>query len=214
MIWAAFRFGPRETATLTVLLAGWATFGTINGQGPFASESENQALLLGQLFLAVNSVMALALAAAVQEGKDAETRFLDTAERLVNKRTQELLHTQARLRTMAQTLTLTEQRERKRMASELHDYLAQLLVLARMKLSNIHAHIRGMGGSVATLFQELDQTLDKALDYTRTLTAELSPPVLHELGLPAGLQWLADQMSKHHLTVEVRLGIAQLPLPY
>jgi integral membrane sensor domain MASE1 len=213
MIWAAFRFGPRETATLTVLLAGWATFGTINGQGPFASESENQALLLGQLFLAVNSVMALALAAAVQEGKDAETRFLDTAERLVNKRTQELLHTQARLRTMAQTLTLTEQRERKRMASELHDYLAQLLVLARMKLSNIHAHIRGMGGSVATLFQELDQTLDKALDYTRTLTAELSPPVLHELGLPAGLQWLADQMSKHHLTVEVRLGIAQLPLP-
>jgi CheY-like chemotaxis protein len=70
-----------------------------------------------------------------------------------------------------------------------------------------------MGGSVATLFQELDQTLDKALDYTRTLTAELSPPLLHELGLPAGLQWLADQMSKHHLTVEVRLGIAQLPLP-
>ncbi|HEU4504833.1 MAG TPA: MASE1 domain-containing protein, partial [Nitrospira sp.] len=89
MIWAAFHFGPRETATLTVILAGWATFGTINGRGPFASESENEALLLGQAFLAVNSVMTLALAAAVQEGKDAETRFLDTAERLVNKRTQE-----------------------------------------------------------------------------------------------------------------------------
>jgi integral membrane sensor domain MASE1 len=105
LIWAAFRFSPRETATLTVLLAGWATFATINGHGPFASEFKDEALLLGQAFLAVNSVMALALAGAVQQSKDAETRFLDTAERLVHKRTQELLHTQARMRTMAQTLT-------------------------------------------------------------------------------------------------------------
>ena len=213
MIWAAFHFGPRETATLTVLLAGWATFGTLNGRGPFASDSENEALLLGQAFLAVNSIMALALAAAVQEGKDAETRFLHTAERLVNKRTQELLHTQARLRTMAQTLTLTEQRERKRMANELHDYLAQLLVLGKMKLSNIHAHIQDIGGPAATLFQEIDQTFSQALDYTRTLMAELSPPVLHELGLPTALQWLADQMKKHRLTVEVRLGTSHLSLP-
>ncbi|HET8720744.1 MAG TPA: MASE1 domain-containing protein, partial [Nitrospira sp.] len=204
MIWGAFQFSPREAATITVLLAAWATFGTINGRGPFASNSENEALLLGQAFLAVNSVMALALAAAVQENRDVEMRFLDTAERLVNKRTQELLHTQARLRTMAQTLTLTEQRERKRMAGELHDYLAQLLVLGKMKLSNMHAQIQSIGGSAAALFQEIDHTFSKALDYTRTLMAELSPPVLHELGLPAALEWLADQMKKHRLKVEVR----------
>jgi signal transduction histidine kinase len=213
LTWAAFRFGPRETATLTVLMAGWATFGTINGRGPFVSESENEALLLGQAFLAVISITPLALAAAVQEGKDAEAHFLDQAERLVTKRTQELLHTQARLRTMAHTLTLTEQRERKRMAGELHDYLAQLLVLGKMKLSNIHAQVQSIGGSAATLFQEIDNTFSKALDYTRTLMAELSPPVLHELGLPTALQWLADQMKKNRLTVEVRLGTSQLPLP-
>ena len=213
MIWAAFHFSPRETATIAVLLAAWATYGTVNGQGPFATNSENEALLLGQAFLAVNSVMALALAAAVQENKDVETHFLNTAERLVNKRTQELLNTQARLRTMAQTLTLTEQRERKRMAGELHDYLAQLLVLGKMKLSNMQPHIQSIGGSAATLFQEIDQTFSKALDYTRTLMAELSPPVLHELGLPAALEWLADQMKKHRLKVEVRLGTSHLPLP-
>ena len=212
LIWAAFRFGPRETATLTVLLAGWATWGTINGRGPFTTDSENEALLLGQAFLAVTTVMALALAAAVQERKDAEIRFQDIAERLVNKRTAELLHTQARLRTMAQALTLTEQRERKRMATELHDYLAQLLVLGKMKLSQTHAQIRNTGGPVASVFEEIDQTLDKALDYTRTLIAELSPPVLHEFGLPMALQWLADQMKKHRLTVDVRLGTSELPL--
>jgi signal transduction histidine kinase len=213
LTWAAFRFGPRETATLTVLMAGWATFATVNGRGPFVSESANDALLIGQAFLAVISITPLALAAAVQEGKEAEARFLDQAERLVNKRTQELLHTQARLRSMAHTLTLTEQRERKRMAGELHDYLAQLLVLGKMKLSNIHAQVQSIGGSAAALFQEIDNTFTKALEYTRTLMAELSPPVLHELGLPTALQWLADQMKKNRLTVEVRLGTSQLPLP-
>jgi integral membrane sensor domain MASE1 len=34
LIWAAFRFGPRETVTLSVLLAGWAAWGTMNGRGP------------------------------------------------------------------------------------------------------------------------------------------------------------------------------------
>jgi len=212
LIWAAFRFGPRETATLTVLLAGWATWGTINGRGPFTSESENEALLLGQAFLAVNTVMALALAAAVQESKDTDARFHETAERLVHKRTEELLHTQARLRTMAQALTLTEQRERKHMATELHDYLAQLLVFGKMKLAQINAQVQTMGGPVAAVFEEIDQTLTKALEYTRTLMAELSPSVLHEFGLPMALQWLADQMKKHHLTVDVRLGTPQLPL--
>jgi signal transduction histidine kinase len=212
LIWAAFRFGPRETATLTVLLAGWATWGTIHGRGPFTTDSENEALLLGQAFLAVTTVMALALAAAVQERKDAEIRFQDTAERLVQKRTHELLHTQARLRTMAQALTLTEQRERKRMATELHDYLAQLLVLGKMKLSQMQAQMQNPGGPVANTLEEIGQTLDKALDYTRTLIAELSPPVLHQFGLPMALQWLADQMKKHHLTVDVRLGRSELAL--
>jgi signal transduction histidine kinase len=212
LIWAAFRFGPRETATMTVLLAGWATWGTINGYGPFTSDSKNEALLLGQAFLAVTTVMALALAAAVQERKDAEARFQDTAERLVQKRTRELLHTQARLRTMAQTLTLTEQRERKRMAGELHDYLAQLLVLGRMKLSRVTAEMQEIDGPLASVCDEIDDTLNKALDYTRTLMAELSPSVLHEFGLPMALKWLADQMKKHRLAVDVQLGASQLPL--
>ncbi len=122
----------------------------------------------------------------MQERKDAEVRFQDTAERLVQKRTRELVHTQARLRTMAQALTLTEQRERKRMAGELHDYLSQLLVLGKMKLSRVNAQIQTIGGPVAAVLDEINQTLTKALDYTRTLIAELSPPVLARVGSADG----------------------------
>jgi hypothetical protein len=167
--------------------------GTINGRSPFTTDSENEALLLGQAFLAVTTVMALALAAAVQERKDAEIRFQDIAERLVNKRTAELLHTQARLRTMAQALTLTEQRERKRMAAELHDYLAQLLVLGKMKLAQTHAQI-GTRGPVASVLEEIEHGQGARL-YGHSSRVE--PPVLHGDRSADGARWLADQMKKH-----------------
>ena len=48
---------------------------------------------------------------------------------------------QERLRALASELTLTEQRERRRLATELHDYLAQLLVASRLKLSQTIPHI-------------------------------------------------------------------------
>ena len=60
-------------------------------------------------------------------------------------------------------MTLTEQKERRRIASELHDYLAQLLVLGRIKLTQ--------GRKLANPAQEkwvndLDQLLDQSLTYT------------------------------------------------
>jgi integral membrane sensor domain MASE1 len=75
LTWAAFRFGPRETATLTVLMAGWATFGTINGRGPFVSESANDALLIGQAFLAVISITPLALPPRCRKARKLKPTF-------------------------------------------------------------------------------------------------------------------------------------------
>ncbi|MBA5861268.1 MAG: hypothetical protein GDA65_00960 [Nitrospira sp. CR1.1] len=60
----------------------------------------------------------------------------------VSERTQELLLSRTRPRAFASDLTLTKQRERQRLAAELHDDLAQLLVSGRMKLS--HARRRNL----------------------------------------------------------------------
>src|SRR5439155_15844 len=75
LIWAAFRFGQREVATGTAILAGIATWGTLHGLGPFARSAQNESLLLLQAFMAVTSVTTLALAAVVSERKDAERRL-------------------------------------------------------------------------------------------------------------------------------------------
>jgi diguanylate cyclase (GGDEF)-like protein len=67
LLWAAFRFGPREVATAILLLSAIAIWGTLRGLGPFAWETQNESLLLLQPFMGVASVMTLVLAALIQE---------------------------------------------------------------------------------------------------------------------------------------------------
>lgn len=75
LVWAAYRFSPREAATAIVVLATLAVWGTLRGQGPFARPSPNESLLLLQVFLAVASLTTLMLAALVRERRDVEQRL-------------------------------------------------------------------------------------------------------------------------------------------
>jgi PAS domain S-box-containing protein len=71
-IWAAYRFGPRETATASFVLSAIAIVGTLNGYGPFAGDSPNTALLLLQAFLGVLSLSAIAFAASAAQRRSAD----------------------------------------------------------------------------------------------------------------------------------------------
>jgi signal transduction histidine kinase len=57
--------------------------------------------------------------------------------------------------------------------------------------------------SCSALLDEVDQSLSRALAYTRTLVTDLSPAVLREEGLAAGLKWLGQYMKKYDLAVTV-----------
>ncbi len=131
----------------------------------------------------------------------------------VAERTRELEQSQQRLRALATELNLTEQRERKRLATDLHDYLAQLLVLVRLKLGQIR-RTKSVAEDTAKLLQETEGVINEALAYTRTLVTQLSPPVLRDFGLPAALTWLSQQMLRQELSVSVTQRVPDaLPLP-
>lgn len=139
------------------------------------------------------------------ERRLAEERLRSFAQELegrVRARTQELELSEDRLRALATELNLTEQRERKRLAIELHDHLAQLLIVGHLSLS--HAR-QFAAGRCLELLDQVENVLDDALKYTRTLVADLSPPVLYDLGLPAALTWLSDYMQRYELAVRVIL---------
>jgi signal transduction histidine kinase len=72
VIWTAFRFTPRETATGTFVLSAIAIWGTLNGFGPFVMKTENQSLLMLQTWTAALTITAMAIAAAIVERNRAQ----------------------------------------------------------------------------------------------------------------------------------------------
>lgn len=147
-----------------------------------------------------------------KQAEDALQRLNAELEQRIEKRTRDVVASHHRLRALASELTLAEQRERKRLAGELHDYLAQMLALGRMKIAQLRGPIAA-APDLAKPVRELDDLFKNALSYTRSLMAKLSPPVLDELGLSAALGWLAEQMPLQGLAVEVRVAQDDVPLP-
>lgn len=150
----------------------------------------------------------------LRERKRTEHQLHEAAnelERRIAERTQELLSSQERLRALASELTLTEQRERRRLATELHAYLAQLVVASRLRLSQLIPRVGDH--SVSATLAQVDTMLDQALTYTRSLVAELSPQILYQFGLAKSLLWLGEQMKQHNLRVTVTLSSTPFTVP-
>ena len=121
----------------------------------------------------------------------------ETLERRVSERTAEVQSQAEQLRALAADLSRAEQQERKRIAQVLHDHIQQLLVAARMHVEALK--LEAANGRSVPL-----ELLTEAIEASRSLAVELSPPVLHEAGLVAGLEWLADRLLKQsHFRVEV-----------
>jgi signal transduction histidine kinase/ActR/RegA family two-component response regulator len=72
VIWTAFRFTQRETATGIFILSAIAIWGTLHGFGPFVRETENQSLLALQSWAAVLTITAMALSAGMAERQRTE----------------------------------------------------------------------------------------------------------------------------------------------
>ena len=91
VIWTAFRFSQRETATGIFILSALAIWGTLHGFGPFIMETENHSLLTLQAWTAVLTITAMALAAAMAERRRAEAAIeqqkaaVETANRTKDK---------------------------------------------------------------------------------------------------------------------------------
>jgi len=108
-----------------------------------------------------------------------------------------LLEHQAKLKSLASQLSLTEERERHRLATDLHDQISQSLVISKIKLDQLRK------SSTSDAFYEplgdISNCLGRIIDDTRALTFDLSYPILYELGFEAAVaEWLTDQIQEEH----------------
>jgi signal transduction histidine kinase len=105
-----------------------------------------------------------------------------------------------RLRGMASELIQTEERERKRLAADLHDGLSQLIALAQMKLAGL-TRTASVDERLGKPLEEVRKVIEEANRSVRSMTCQLSPPFLNEAGLEPTLRWLCED-------IQARYGLA------
>lgn len=99
----------------------------------------------------------------------------------------------AQLRALSRSARQAEELSRRALAEELHDRVSQNLAVAKMNLQ-IAVEENSTEGVVKAI-----ELVGEALGETRAITAELSPHILHELGLAAALEWLVQDARRFEL---------------
>jgi signal transduction histidine kinase len=117
-------------------------------------------------------------------------------EQRVQMRTAEVRQQAHQLRALALKLTRTEQRERRRLAGILHDHVQQLLVSVRMQLGVLQREPLSAAGRQAAALS--DRLIGECIQDCRSLTVELSPPVLYNAGLVAAFEWMARRLAEQY----------------
>jgi signal transduction histidine kinase len=122
-----------------------------------------------------------------------------------------LLAYQEQLRALSSELTLVEERERRRIAAELHDQIGQNLALCKLKVAALE---QGAGSDeLRAEVSAVRRLLEVSIQDARSLIFDLSPPVLYELGLLVALEWLAERIGEQYrLPVEFENRSGEAPL--
>jgi signal transduction histidine kinase len=124
----------------------------------------------------------------------------DNLENQVQERTRELKEAMEKQRLLAAELLMTEVRERRNIAADLHDNICQSLAVAKIRLHDLQARTTEIDLEKPLI--EIKEMIGDALQHTRSLLQEISPSILHELGLSAALDALAEQINaKYGLAV-------------
>jgi len=108
---------------------------------------------------------------------------------------------QEMFRSLNVRMALLEEQEKKRISEELHDNISQNLALSKIKIAAIKES--KLSSDIAGDLDKIQKLIEEAIQFTKSLTFELSLPILHKLGIEAALDWLTNNIQeKHGLEVE------------
>lgn len=135
--------------------------------------------------------------------------MLDITERKLAET--KLKEYQKSLKNLTTEISLVEEKQRREIAENIHDHLSQSLVISRMKLNDVEKEIVNKKNKVQ--LRSIIGHISEALESSRKITYELSPPILYELGLIETLYWLAEKIQdEHNLKVRFKTDFEELIL--
>lgn len=120
---------------------------------------------------------------------------LDITER--KQSAEKIANYQKLLKAMSSEISFVEEKQRRQLAEGLHDHVGQLLAASKMQ---IQAAQQAMGENSAGSKEiaRAREMIEDAIKSTRTLTFELSPPVLYSIGLEAAIEQLIDMTPNYY----------------
>jgi len=190
LLWAAMQFGPAglSLALLTISLVSIQSL--MQGRGPFISTSVTSSVLSMQVFLCMTGVPLLLLAAVMTERRHSERLLRETSHKLID----------------------AQERERQRIAQELHDGIGQTLTLAEIELDRMIADEPDQAAGVG-----LNRLRDHLTIVSRTMweiSHGLYPSNLEYLGLGLALTRLCSDLSEEtDLQCDCEIGAIPDHLP-
>ncbi|MGK0413379.1 MAG: PAS domain S-box-containing protein, partial [Polaribacter sp.] len=124
---------------------------------------------------------------------------------------QEIEEYQSSLQRLTSEVSLIEEKQKKEIAANIHDHLSQSLVISKMRISDLEKR-----AELKSAFEDLNFIklhISKALENSRKITYELSPPILYQLGLVDALDWFAeDTQAKYGIEFQFNSNVASLSL--
>ncbi len=108
----------------------------------------------------------------------------------------EIRQSHERLRTLATELSLAEEKERRRLANNLHDHIGQSLAIMKIKLGPLREVLAANG--MEEEYDYIKAVIERTIRHTKSLTFQLSPPELYTFGFEATVESLGEQVQKEH----------------
>jgi signal transduction histidine kinase len=124
-----------------------------------------------------------------KRAEDALQKAHAELESRVRERTEQLT-------SLTAELSLAEEKERRRIATELHDQVGQTLVMSKIRLDSLSPDLPA--GDFEASLGEIRQLITHSLEDIRSLTFQLSPPLLYEVGLEAAVEWLGEEFEEKY----------------
>lgn len=133
---------------------------------------------------------------------------LEIAER--QQAEQALRESENELHLLTAQLLSAEERERRRISSELHDELGQALTLLKFQIITLVDKQAKNGAGLKNESKVLIEHVDEIIENVRRLARDLSPAVLEEMGLSSALRYLLEEFQEYHSTISYREDVDEI----